>query len=74
MVGTIIMISLSVSLWVIILMVLIDLIFNLGHAFIFGCILIVYFVTSVVTVCYLFGGETFGGSSVMIMPYIAMLH
>lgn len=74
MVGTIIMISLSVSLWVIILMVLIDLIFNSGHAFIFGCILTVYLVTSVVTACYLFGGETFNGSSVMIMPYIAMLH
>lgn len=74
MVGAIIAISLSVSLWVIVFAVLIDLIFNSGHAFIFGCILTVYFVTSVVTVCYLFGGETFGSSSVMIIPYITMLH
>lgn len=74
MASTIIMISLSISLWVIILTVLIDLIFNSGHAFIFGCILTVYFVTSVVTACYLFGGETFRSSNMMIMPYIAMLH
>ena len=74
MVSAIIVISLGASLWVIILMMLMNLIINSGHAFIFGCILAVYIVTSVVTACCLFGGETFRGSSVMIMPYIAMLH
>lgn len=74
MVCTIIAISLGISLWVIVLVALINLTITSEHAFIFECILTVYFVTSVVTACYLFGGETFGGSNVMIMPYIAMLH
>lgn len=74
MIGSIIMVSLGISLWVIVLVALINLTITSEHAFIFGCILTVYFVTSVVTACYLFGGVTFGGSNVMIMPYIAMLH
>lgn len=55
MVGTIIMVSLGISLWVIVFMVLMHLIITSEHAFIFGCILTVYFVTSLVTVYYLFG-------------------
>ena len=55
MVGTIIAISLGVSLWAIILAMLLYLVFTSEYWFIFGCVLIVYFVTSIVTVYYLFG-------------------
>ena len=55
MVGTIIAISLGVSLWAIIFAVLLYLVFTSEYALIFGYILIVYFVTSLVTVYYLFG-------------------
>ncbi len=46
MVGTIIMISLGVSLWAIIFAVLLYLVFTSEYWFIFLCILIVYFVFS----------------------------
>ena len=49
MVGTIIMISLGVSLWVIIFAVLLYLVFTSEYWFIFLCILIVYFVFSLAT-------------------------
>lgn len=55
MVGTIIAISLGVSLWTIIFAVLLYLAIISEYALIFGCVLIVYFVTSLVTVYYLFG-------------------
>lgn len=55
MVGTIIAISLSVSLWTIIFAVLLYLAITSEHALIFGYVLIVYFVTSLVTAQYLFG-------------------
>ena len=48
MVGTIIMISLGVSLWAIIFAVLLYLVFTSEYWFIFLCILIVYFVISLV--------------------------
>lgn len=48
MVGTIIMISLGVSLWSIIFAVLLYSVFTSEYWFIFLCILIVYFVTSLV--------------------------
>ena len=48
MIGTIIMISLGVSLWSIIFAVLLYLVFTSEYWFIFLCILIVYFVTSLV--------------------------
>lgn len=48
MVGTIIMISLGVSLWSIIFAVLLYLVFTSEYWFIFLCILIVYFVISLV--------------------------
>ena len=55
MVGTIIMVSLGISLWTIIFAVLSYLTVTSEHALIFGCVLIVYLVTSLVTVYYLFG-------------------
>lgn len=55
MVGTIIAISLGVSLWTVIFAVLLYLAITSEYAFIFGCVLIMYFVTSLVTVYYLFG-------------------
>lgn len=56
MVGTIIMVSLGISLWSIIVAVLLSyLTVTSEQALIFGCILIVYLVTSLVTVYYLFG-------------------
>lgn len=74
MVSTIIMISLAVSLWAIIFAVLLNLVCISEHSFIFLCVLIVYFVTSVVTACYLFGDQVSGDSHVMVIPYITMLH
>ena len=74
MVGTIIMVSLGITLWTIIFMVLMHLTITSEHAFIFGCILTVYFVTSLVTVCYLFGDQVSDDGHVLIMPYITMLH
>ena len=55
MVGTIIMVSLGISLWSIIVAVILYLAITSEYALIFGCILIMYFVTSLVTVYYLFG-------------------
>lgn len=55
MVGTIVVISLGISLWAIIFAMLLYLAITSEHALIFGCVLIVYFVTSLVTVYYLFG-------------------
>lgn len=55
MVGTIIMVSLGILLWLTILAVLLHLTVTSEHALIFGCVLFVYFVTSLVTVYYLFG-------------------
>lgn len=55
MVGTIIMVSLGISLWSIIVAVLSYLTVTSEQVLIFGCILIVYLVTSLVTVYYLFG-------------------
>lgn len=55
MVGTIIMVSLGISLWIIIFAVILYLAITSEYALIFGCILIMYFVTSLVTVYYLFG-------------------
>lgn len=55
MVGTIIMVSLGISLWTIIFAVLLYLTVTSEQVLIFLCILIVYFVTSLVTVYYLFG-------------------
>lgn len=55
MVGTIIAISLGVSLWTIIFAVLLYLAITSEYTLIFGCALIMYFVTSLVTVYYLFG-------------------
>ena len=46
MVGTIIAISLGVSLWAIILAMLLYLVFTSEYWFIFMCVLIVYFVIS----------------------------
>lgn len=54
MVGTIIMVSLGISLWTIIFAVILYLAITSEYALIFGCILIMYFVTSLVTVYYLF--------------------
>ncbi len=48
MASTIIMISLGVSLWSIIFAVLLYLVFTSEYWFIFMCVLIVYFVTSLV--------------------------
>ena len=48
MVGTVIAISLGVSLWAIIFAVLLYLVFTSEYWFIFMCILIVYFVFSLV--------------------------
>lgn len=48
MVGTIIMVSLGVSLWSIIFAVLLYLVFTSEYWGVFLCILIVYFVTSLV--------------------------
>ncbi len=48
MVGTIIAISLGVSLWAIIFAMLLYLVFTSEYWFIFLCTLIVYFVTSLV--------------------------
>ena len=48
MVGSIIMISLGISLWAIILAMLLYLVFTSEYWFIFMCALIVYFVTSLV--------------------------
>ncbi len=48
MVGSIIMISLGVSLWAIILAMLLYLVFTSEYWFIFMCALIVYFVTALV--------------------------
>ena len=48
MVGTIIAISLGVSLWAIIFAMLLYLVFTSEYWFIFLCVLIVYFVTSLV--------------------------
>ncbi len=72
MVSAIIAVSLGISLWTIIFAVLMHLTITSEHPIIFGCILTVYFVTSLVTACYLDGGVS-GGSHVMIMPYIPML-
>ena len=55
MVGTIIMVSLGISLWTIIFAVLLYLAITSEYALIFGCVLIMYIVTSLVTVYYLFG-------------------
>lgn len=55
MVGAIIMVSLGISLWTIIFAMLLYLAITSEYTLIFGCILIVYFVTSLVTVYYLFG-------------------
>lgn len=55
MVGSIIMVSLGITLWTIIFAMLLYLAITSEYALIFGCILIVYFVTSLVTVYYLFG-------------------
>ena len=55
MVGTIIMVSLGISLWTIIFAVLLYLVITSEYALIFGCVLIVYLVTSLVTAYYLFG-------------------
>lgn len=55
MVGTIIMVSLGISLWTIIFAVLLYLAITSEYALIFGYVLIMYFVTSLVTVYYLFG-------------------
>ena len=55
MVSTIIAISLGVSLWAIILAMLLYLTITSEYALIFRSVLIVYFVTSLVTVYYLFG-------------------
>lgn len=55
MVGTIIMVSLGISLWTIIFAVLLYLTITSEYALIFGCVLIMYFVTSLVAVYYLFG-------------------
>lgn len=55
MVGTIIIVSLGISLWSIIVAVLSYLTVASEHALIFGSVLIVYLVTSLVTVYYLFG-------------------
>lgn len=55
MVGTIIMVSLGISLWTIIFAVLLYLAITSEYTLIFGCVLIMYFVTSLVTVYYLFG-------------------
>lgn len=54
MVSTIIMVSLGISLWTIIFAVILYLAITSEYALIFGCILIMYFVTSLVTVYYLF--------------------
>lgn len=55
MVGTIIMVSLGISLWTIIFAVLLYLAIASEYTLIFGCVFIMYFVTSLVTVYYLFG-------------------
>lgn len=55
MVGTIIMVSLGISLWTIIFAVILYLAITSEYALIFGCVSIVYFVTSLVTMYYLFG-------------------
>lgn len=55
MVGTIIMVSLGITLWTTIFAVLLYLAITSEYALIFGYILIVYFVISLVTVHYLFG-------------------
>lgn len=55
MVGTIIMVSLGISLWAIIFAVIFYLAITSEYCFIFLCFLIMYFVTSLVTVYYLFG-------------------
>jgi hypothetical protein len=55
MVGTIIMVSLGITLWTTIFVVLLYLAITSEYTLIFGYILIVYFVTSLVTVYYLFG-------------------
>ena len=55
MVSTIIMVSLGITLWTIILAMLLYLAITSEYALIFGCVLIMYFVTSLVTVYYLFG-------------------
>ena len=54
MVGTIIMVSLGITLWTIIFAVLLYLAITSEYALIFGCVLIMYFVTSLVTVCTIF--------------------
>ena len=54
MVAQIIMVSLGISLWTIIFAVLLYLAITSEYALIFGCVLIMYFVTSLVTVYYLF--------------------
>ena len=46
MVGAIIMVSLGISLWAIIFAMLLYLVFTSEYWFIFMCVLIVYFVTS----------------------------
>jgi hypothetical protein len=48
MVGTIVVISLGISLWAIIFAMLLYLVFTSEYWFIFMCILIVYFVISLV--------------------------
>lgn len=55
MIGTIIMVSLGITLWTIIFAVLLYLAIASEYELIFGCVLIMYFVTSLVTVYYLFG-------------------
>lgn len=55
MLGKIIMVSLGISLWTIIFAVILYLAITSEYELIFGCILIMYFVTSLVTVYYLFG-------------------
>ena len=55
MVGSIIMVSLGITLWTIIFAMLLYLAITSEYALIFGCVLIMYFVTSLVTVYYLFG-------------------
>lgn len=74
MVSTIIMVSLGILLWLIIFAVLLHLTITSEHALIFGCVLMTYFVTSLVTACYLFGDQVSGDGNVLIMPYITMLH
>lgn len=49
MVGSIIMVPLGITLWTIILAMLLYLVFTSEYWFIFMCVLIVYFVTSLVT-------------------------